>query len=118
MPGPAEPDDEECLLRVAYQQLESEQFWRSLNLDGLVLYSWALLRYLPIANAVRAAGIPLLINVDSCGLVSRPANPRLWMRDLLPYLCRKAKSPMELARLVWQIVDNCGLPLLPLRGHW
>ena len=109
MPGPAEPDDEECLLRVAYQQLESEQFWRSLNLDGLVLYSWALLRYLPIANAVGAAGIPLLINVDSCGLVSRPANPRLWMRDLLPYLCRKATPPMELARLVWQIVDNCGI---------
>lgn len=109
MSAPAHEDDESFLLRVPYERFESEEFWRSLNLDGLVLYSWALTRYLPIANAIRAARIPLLINLDSCGLVSRSANPRLWVRDLLPYLCRKATSPAEMARLLWQIVDNCGL---------
>lgn len=109
MPGPAQQDDERFLLRVPYHQLESEEFWISLNLDGLVLYSWALPRYLPIARAVRAAGIPLLVNVDSCGLVSRPANPRLWRRHLLPWLLRKATTPMEAGRLVSQIADNLGL---------
>jgi len=109
MPGPAKEDDEAGLLRVPYQSLESEAFWRSLHLDGLVLYSWALPRYLAIAHAVRGAGVPLLINVDSCGLVSRPANPRLWWRDLLPYLVRKATSPIEAARLVSQIIDNLGI---------
>jgi glycosyltransferase involved in cell wall biosynthesis len=108
MPKPAMNDDEPGLLRVHYDQLESADFWRSLNLDGLILYSWAAPRYFPIAKAVRAAGIPLLVNVDSCGLVSRPANPRLWRRDLLPYLGRKATTPMELARLVSQAADNWG----------
>jgi len=109
MPGPAKADDEACLLRVPYQQLESADFWRSLELDGLILYNWAAPRYLPIARAVRDAEIPLLVNVDSCGLVSRPANPRLWKRDLLPYLYQKATSPMEAARLVSQVVDNFGI---------
>jgi glycosyltransferase involved in cell wall biosynthesis len=108
MPGPAKEDDEKDLLRVPYDQLESEGFWRGLKLDGLVLYSWAALRYLPIAQAVHAAEIPFLVNVDSCGLVSRPANPRLWRRDLLPYLCRKATTPVEVARLASQIADNLG----------
>jgi hypothetical protein len=38
MPGPAKADDEACLLRVPYHQLESADFWRSLELDGLILY--------------------------------------------------------------------------------
>lgn len=109
MPEPAMKNDEIGLLRVPYIQLESSDFWRSLKLDGLILYSWAAPRYLPIARAVRAAGIPFLVNVDSCGLVSRPANPRLWRRHLLPHLYRKAKTPMEVARLVSQIADNFGL---------
>lgn len=109
MPGPAKEDDEASLLRVPYQQLERADFWRSLELDGLILYSWAAPRYLPIARAVRDAGIPFLVNVDSCGLVSRLANPRLWKRDLLPYLYQKAASTMEAARLVSQVVDNFGI---------
>ena len=109
MPGPAKQDDEPPLLRVPYQQLESAAFWRSLELDGLILYSWAAPRYLPIARAVRDAGIPFLVNVDSCGLVSRSANPRLWKRDLLSYLWTKATSPIEVARFMSQIVDNFGI---------
>lgn len=109
MPGPAKPNDEDCLLRVPFEQLESQDFWRSLGLDGLILYSWAAPHYLNIAKAVRAAGIPFLVNVDSCGLVSRPANPRLWRRDLLPYLCRKSRSLLEAARSLSQIVDSFGI---------
>jgi glycosyltransferase involved in cell wall biosynthesis len=109
MPGPAKQDDEPCLLRVPYQQLESADFWRGLDLDGLILYSWAAPRYLSIAKAVRSAGIPFLVNVDSCGLVSRSANPRLWRRDLLSYLWTKATSPLEAARFISQILDNFGI---------
>lgn len=109
MPGLRKDEDEPDLLRVPHAQLESPDFWRSLKLDGLILYSWAAPRYLPIARAVRAADIPFLVNVDSCGLVSRPANPRLWRRDLLPYLLRKATTPIEAARFVSQIVDNLGI---------
>ena len=109
MPEPSKQGDEEDLIRVPIKQLECSVFWRSLKLDGLILYSWAAPRYLPIAKAVRAAGIPFLVNVDSCGLVSRPANPRLWRRSLIPYLCHKAKTPTEVLQLVSQMIDNLGI---------
>ncbi len=109
MPGPAKQDDAQSLLRVPYPQLESADFWRGLELDGLILYSWAAPRYLSIAKAVQSAGIPFLVNVDSCGLVSRSANPRLWRRDLLSYLWTKATSPLEAARFISDIFDNFGI---------
>jgi glycosyltransferase involved in cell wall biosynthesis len=109
MPEPAWKTDRSDLLRVPYNRLEDPEFWRSLRLDGLILYSWAAPRYVRIARAVQKAGIPFLVNVDSCGLVSRPANPLLWWRDLLPYLWHKAVSPLEMARFVSRVVDNCGI---------
>jgi|694.fasta_scaffold110456_2 glycosyltransferase involved in cell wall biosynthesis len=109
MPEPPWKTDRSDLLRVPYSRLEDWDFWRSLRLDGLILYSWAAPRYLPIARAVQNAGIPFLVNVDSCGLVSRSANPRLWRRDLLPYLWRRARSPLEMARFLSQVVDNLGI---------
>jgi glycosyltransferase involved in cell wall biosynthesis len=109
MPGPAKNDDEENLLRVPYEQLESADFWRSLKLDGLILYSWAARRYLRIANAVRVAGIPFLVNIDSCGLVSRPANPHLWHRDVLPLLKKRVTSPLEVARFAFRLIENLGI---------
>jgi len=109
MPEPSWKTDTNDLIRVPYNQLMNPGFWRSLRLDGLILYSWAAPRYLPIALAVQSAGIPFLVNIDSCGLVSRRANSRLWWRDLLPYLIRKVNSPVEAARFVSQFVDNFGV---------
>jgi len=108
----AEPSwttDKSELLRVPYTKLEDHLFWRSLDLDGLVLYSWAAPRYLKIARAIRKAGVPFLVNVDSCGIVSRAACPRGWWRDLLPYLCVKSRSPREVAQLLSGIADNLGI---------
>jgi glycosyltransferase involved in cell wall biosynthesis len=109
MPEPSWKTDENDLLRVPYAQLGNSTFWRSLNLDGVILYSWAAPRYLPIARALRGAEIPFIINVDSCGLVSRAANTRLWRHNLLPYLARKVNSPIEAARFLSHVVDNCGI---------
>jgi glycosyltransferase involved in cell wall biosynthesis len=109
MPGPSKPDDTSDLIRVPYSKLESPAFWQSLSLDGLILYSWAAPRYLPIAEAVQASGIPFLVNVDHCGLVSRPANPRVWRRDLVPYLFATANSPTKALRCFARIVDNLGI---------
>lgn len=69
MPLPAYADDEAGAnprqLRVPYEQLESADWWRSLHLDGLVLYSWAAPRYTRIARAVQAAGVRLVIHLDA-----------------------------------------------------
>ena len=108
MPGPAQEGDMAELMRVPYKKLEEPDFWKSLGLDGLILYSWAAPRYLPVAQAVKEAGIPFLVNVDSCGLVSRPANPSRWWIDWVPYLWSRATSFTEAGRFAARIVDNLG----------
>lgn len=69
MPLPAHEDDESGedarQLRVPYEQLESADWWRAQRLDGVILYSWAAPRYTPIARAIRAAGIRLVIHLDA-----------------------------------------------------
>ncbi|MEO7098020.1 MAG: glycosyltransferase family 4 protein [Luteolibacter sp.] len=81
MPGPAMDGDDSLLIRTEYSNLESETWWRSLNLDGLILYSWAAPHYNPIAKAIRAAGIPFLVNMDTSGLLSPLTSPRDWLRE-------------------------------------
>lgn len=76
MPLPWYDDDRrEDTIRVEYAQLESEAWWRSLHLDGLVLYSWAAPRYRRIARAIHRAGIRLVIHLDSSGQFHIPFPP-------------------------------------------
>ena len=68
MPLPFHEDDiREDIVRVPMAQLKSADWWRSLHLDGLVLYSWGAPRYNAIARAVKKAGIKLLIHLDTNG---------------------------------------------------
>ncbi len=104
--GPPVEDKDPLLWRVTYAELESADFWRSLSLDGLILYSWAAPRYFPIAEALRQAKVPFLVNVDSSGLVSRLANERLWSRDAVPYLVRSLWNRNEWRPSVSTLIDN------------
>ena len=69
MPLPAHTDDlaTENLLRVPQKKLSSPGWWRGLGVDGVVLYSWGDPRYLPVARAIRKAGLKLIIHFDSSG---------------------------------------------------
>lgn len=68
MPLPFHEDDiREDIIRVPMEQLKSAEWWRSLHLDGLVLYSWGAPRYTAIVKAVKKAGIKLVIHLDSKG---------------------------------------------------
>jgi glycosyltransferase involved in cell wall biosynthesis len=82
MPGPPMDDDDPRLIRTDYSNLESSDWWRSLKLDGLVFYSWAAPKYNPIAFAIRNAGIPFIVNMDTTGLVSPLANRQDWLREI------------------------------------
>ncbi len=65
MPLPHYDDDQkEGLIRTEYKNLKSVAWWKSLGIDALVLYSWGAPKYLPIARAVRKAGITLMIHMD------------------------------------------------------
>ena len=68
MPLPYYDDDQrEHLIRTEYSNLESPEWWKSLDIDALVLYSWGAPRYRRIAEAVKSAGIYLVIHMDSSG---------------------------------------------------
>jgi glycosyltransferase involved in cell wall biosynthesis len=106
--GPRMDDDEPDLVRADLAELESPSFWEGLRLDGLVLYSWAAPQYHPIAKALRASGIPFLVNMDTCGVVSSRANARLWFRQVIPFMLRSVKSPREAGVFIARCIDNLG----------
>lgn len=63
----------EHVLRVTPRELRSVSWWKQQQLDGVVLYSWALPQFLLIARAVHSAGIPFSIHWDGGGdLLPRP----------------------------------------------
>lgn len=81
MPGTKVPEDEPDLLRTDYANLESADWWRSHQLDGVVLYAWGSPRYRFVAKAIHEAGIFLVLNQDHGGLVSPLAGLCGWLHD-------------------------------------
>lgn len=69
LPGQPRPDDEPDLIRTDYHNLSSAEWWKSHQIDGVVLYSWALPEYNSIAKAIHDAGIFLILNQDSAGIL-------------------------------------------------
>lgn len=68
MPGPEMRDDcREDLIRTAYRNLESADWWKASGAQGVVLYAWGAPRYAPIASAIRKAGLKLVCNMDTSG---------------------------------------------------
>lgn len=70
MPGKSRPDDCADLIRTDFNNLESADWWRGHQLDGVVLYAWGLGKYTGVAKAIRQAGIRLISSIDSSGLMS------------------------------------------------
>ncbi len=81
MPGEASADDETDLIRTDYANLESSEWWRSQDLDGVVLYAWGRPRFRKVAAAIRQAGVFLVLNQDNGGLVSPLAGFRGWLME-------------------------------------
>lgn len=81
MPGMPRPDDEPDVLRVDAANLRSPDWWAGLGIDGVVLYAWGSPRFLPVARAIRHAGIFLVLNQDNGGLVSPSIDFKAWLRE-------------------------------------
>lgn len=86
LPWRGDEDNKESLIRVSMAELESPKWWKSLQLDGLVLYSWGLPKYLKIAWAVHQAGIPCMLHWDGGATGRRLFSPKYhilqWLRAL------------------------------------
>ncbi len=68
MPLPGyDVDYRDEMLRTEYRNLESADWWRSLNIDGVLLYSWGAPRYTKIARAIHDAGVKLVVFMDFNG---------------------------------------------------
>lgn len=81
MPGQARDEDELDVIRTDYANLESADWWRGLELDGMVLYAWGRPRFRRVARALRDAGVFLVLNQDNGGLVSPRAGFGDWLRE-------------------------------------
>lgn len=81
MPGERKQEDEADLIRTDYANLESAEWWRAQNLDGVVLYAWGAPRYRRVAKAIRDSGARLVLNQDSSGMVSPLCGLRPWLRE-------------------------------------
>ncbi len=80
MPGEQRPDDYADLIRTDYENLESAEWWKSQDIDGLVLYAWGRPKFHKVAAAVQEAGIFLVLNLDSGGLLSPLVGWRDWLK--------------------------------------
>ena len=65
--GPAFEGDLPCILRATLPELESADWWRALQLDGVIMVAWARHRDTLIVRAIAASGTPLVMHVDSHG---------------------------------------------------
>lgn len=81
MPGPPQTGDDADLIRTDYANLESADWWRSYDLDGVVLYAWGSPKFRKVAAAVREAGIFLVLNQDNGGLISPLAGFSGWLEE-------------------------------------
>src|SRR5258706_13152289 len=56
------------LLLAPLEQMKDPAWGRQWHLDGVVLFSWALPQYEPVARAIKAAGARLIIILDTNGV--------------------------------------------------
>jgi hypothetical protein len=81
MPGERLAGDQADLIRTDYINLESADWWRSHDLDGVVLYAWGRPRFRRVAQAIHDAGVFLVLNQDNGGLVSPLAGFSGWIQE-------------------------------------
>lgn len=81
MPGAPKPEDEEGLIRTDFTNLESIEWWKSHELDGVVLYAWGAPRFRQVAKAIRKSGTFLVLNQDSSGAISPLCGISSWVNE-------------------------------------
>jgi len=86
--GEPHVDEDRGLILASRTQMETPAWWKQWGLDGVVLYSWALPRYTPIASAIKQAGARLLILLDTDGVML----PQVWFWRYLQLKYYYAKS--------------------------
>ena len=89
---PAQDDDwTDDIIRAEYRNLEDPAWWRSHQLDGVILYAWGKACYTPIAKAIHESGAKLVVYLDTGEFVYPWQN--WWAKTKLILFCVKNQSP-------------------------
>lgn len=84
MPLPEHPEDiKEDLIRTDYENLARSEWWNSIGASSVILYSWGHPKYRKVAEAIRASGARLFINLDSAGIISPRVTPKLYRHAVM-----------------------------------
>lgn len=67
---PAKESDHPSLIRATVQNLQDIRWWKSLNIDALVFYTWGSLQYRAMVDAAKSAGVTVLQVTDHSGVSS------------------------------------------------
>lgn len=112
MPLPYYEDDQnEHLIRTSMSNLKSPAWWSSLNLDGVILYSWGQPQYTAIAKAIKKAGIRLSIHMDTSGSFDRVyPEEHTWWRAAAQFVKSSYLNIFRSRHLAYADVITIGLP--------
>jgi glycosyltransferase involved in cell wall biosynthesis len=69
------------LILGSLAQMSDPAWWRQWDLDGILLYAWALPRFESIARAVKTAGVKLVLVLDTAGYVHPSAGVRTYYKE-------------------------------------
>ena len=118
MPGERKPDNEADLIRTDYANLESADWWKAQETEMVVLYAWGRPKFHKVAAAIRDAGIFLVVNLDSGGLISPLVGWRDWLRAqwIFAGQGRGAISYLRFAKLAFRRISVGLLLTERLRG--
>lgn len=108
-----ENDRREHIIRTEFANLESVEWWKSLQIDALVLYSWGAPRYRKIARAIHRAGIRLHIHMDTSGDFEGPSMQFLSpVKKILLRLKVKAQDILRARHLRYADIITAGKPAI------
>lgn len=80
--GPSMKGDDNDVIRVPFEKLESPTWWRQQGADGVLLYGWGLPKFTPIVSAISASGTKVITHLDSSGLLSPSISPLSYYRSV------------------------------------
>lgn len=78
--GPPADADPEIIIAPP-ELMSTVEWWRKWDLDGVILYSWAKPDFTPIAAAIKAAGIQLVLILDTDGYVAPVVSRQMYLRN-------------------------------------
>lgn len=102
----------EDLLRVEYKKMKSSDWWKSLGIEGVILYSWGAPQYLPVARAIHRAGIKLVIHFDTAGNFFRYLDGCSLVQKMFIRLKEVCINILRRKHLSYADVITCSTPVI------